>query len=381
MLHFTDTEFARRRAVLDAETAKRGLDALLIFAPDSQYWLTGFDTFGFCFFQCLIVDHNDCALLARSADQRQAEMTSNIKDIRIWKDQAGANPAKDLADMIRQRGLVGKRIGIEFNTHGLTAANWRLVEAELDGLVTLIDASDLIPALRLVKSAEEITYIREAGRLADDALSAAMDIIAPGVGEGDILAAMQGAVFKGGGDYPGNPFIIGSGDHALLCRYSAGRRVLRSQDQLTLEWAGVYRFYHAAMMRTVVIGEPRPQHLSMHLAAQEALQACEAALTPGQPMGDVFMAHANVMDQHGMSKHRLNACGYALGARYAPSWMEPQMFYEGAETIMAPGMVFFLHMILMDSDTKTAMTLGRTSLITENGVETLSQHGLDMLTA
>ncbi|MEM9778571.1 MAG: aminopeptidase P family protein, partial [Pseudomonadota bacterium] len=63
----------------------------------------------------------------------------------------------------------------------------------------------------------------------------------------------------------------------------------------------------------------------------------------------------------------------------APSWMEREMFYEGAPTVMAPGMAFFLHMILMDSDSGTAMTLGRTSLITEAGAEPLNRHPLDML--
>ena len=55
---------------------------------------------------------------------------------------------------------------------------------------------------------------------------------------------------------PANEFIIGSGRDALLCRYKAGRRKLRKRDQLTLEWAGVYRHYHAAFMRTLIIGKP-----------------------------------------------------------------------------------------------------------------------------
>ena len=381
MLHFTDQEFARRRAMVETAKNARELDAVLLFAPESQYWLTGYDTFGYCFFQCLIVDDHPATLLTRSADKRQAELTSNIHDIRIWKDQAGANPAVDLAALIRDRGLMGKRIGIELDTHGLTAASWRRVEAALADLVTLVDVSDMLPTLRLVKSPEEISYVREAGRLADRALDAAMNLIAPGADEADILAVMQGAVFAGGGDYPGNPFIIGSGDHALLCRYQSGRRKLAAQDQITLEWAGVSRHYHAAMMRTVVVGDPRPQHVAMHDAAHAALLACEAAMQPDQPMADVFAAHADILDQHGLSEHRLNACGYALGARYAPSWMEPQMFYEGATTVMAPGMVFFLHMILMDSDSGTAMTLGRTSLIGQDGAEPLSQYDLTMLTA
>ncbi|MGG2478141.1 M24 family metallopeptidase, partial [Rhizobium sp. BR5] len=55
------------------------------------------------------------------------------------------------------------------------------------------------------------------------ALDAALELIKPGADEAAIFAAMQGAVLAGGGDYPANEFIIGSGADALLCRYKAGR--------------------------------------------------------------------------------------------------------------------------------------------------------------
>ncbi|MEO0914020.1 MAG: Xaa-Pro peptidase family protein [Pseudomonadota bacterium] len=378
MLHFTPEEFARRTALFEEERERRGLDAVLLFAQESHYWLTGFDTFGFCFFQCLVAGKHAPTLLARSADLRQAQLTSTIEDVRIWKDAADANPAEDLADILKARGLAGKRVGIELDTHGLTAANYRKVEAALADLVTLVDACDLISTLRLTKSAEEIPYIRRAAELADDALDAALPRIKPGTDESAILAAMQGAVFSGGGDYPGNPFIIGAGDHALLCRYQSGRRTLQAQDQITLEWAGVYRQYHAAMMATPTI-QPTDQHRHLHAACKAALEACEATLKPGNTMGDVFAAHAKTLDDLGLSESRLNACGYSLGTSFAPSWMEHQMFYEGAPTIIAPGMVFFLHMILMDSDTGTAMTLGRTSLVEETSSTPLSRHGLDLI--
>jgi len=179
----------------------------------------------------------------------------------------------------------------------------------------------------------------------------------------------------GGGDYAGNEFIIGSGDHALLCRYQSGRRKLDPRDQITLEWAGVWRHYHAALMKTVIIGEPRAEHLAMQAAAEAALGACEAAMKPGASMGEVFAAHAEALDATGMGAHRLNA----LGPRFSPSWMEDQMFYEGAPTVIAPGMVFFLHMILMDSQTRTAMCLGRTSLVTDTGSEPLSAMPLELV--
>jgi Xaa-Pro dipeptidase len=190
---------------------------------------------------------------------------------------------------------------------------------------------------------------------------------------------MQAAVFAGGGDYPANPFIIGSGADALLCRTKSGRRQLDRNDQITLEFAGVYRLYHVALMRTVIVGAPSDRHLELYAACAEALSACEEVMRPGRTFGDVFDAHARVMDAHGMTKHRLNACGYSLGARYAPSWMDWPMFYRGNPVAIAPGMVLFAHMILMDSDAGAAMCLGRTYLTTEDAPEPLSRHGTGML--
>ncbi|HUF88038.1 MAG TPA: Xaa-Pro peptidase family protein [Thermohalobaculum sp.] len=379
MLHFTAAEFDDRLARTRAEMARRGLDALLLFAPESQFWLTGYDTFGFCFFQCLVVSERAPVLLTRSADLRQAQLTSTVEDIRIWKDRAGADPTADLAALIAELGLAGRRIGWETRTQGLVHQHGARLAARLDGVAELVQASGLMGELRLVKSPAEIGYVRRAAELADLAWDAAVGLARPGAGEAEILAAMQGAVLAAGGDYPGNEFIIGSGDHALLCRYQSGRRTLGAEDQLTLEWAGVWRRYHAALMKTILIGRPRPEHAALQTAAEQALLACEEALRPGRPMSEVFAAHAGVLDAAGLSAHRLNACGYSLGPRFSPSWMEDQMFYEEAPTPMAPGMVFFLHMIIMDSETGTAMTLGRTSLVTERGAEPLSRMPLGMV--
>ena len=376
-LHFTPDEFASRKRRLLTAMAEARLDGLLLFAQESDFWLTGYDTFGFCFFQCLYVAADGrMALLTRSADLRQARHTSNLKDIRIWKDAANANPARDLASMLDDLGA-GQRLGVEFDSYGLTYFNGRRLEAALVGR-ELVDASSLVPSMRVWKSAEELVCVREAARLSDLADRAGLEATHAGADEGEILAAMHSAIFAGGGDYPANEFIIGSGEDALLCRYKAGRRRLSADDQLTLEFAGVSRHYHAAIMRTHVIGKARPLHAPYHAAAREALDDCAAALKPGRVAGDVFAAHARVLDAHGLAQHRLNACGYALGAKFTPSWMDSPMFYEANPFEIAAGQVYFLHMILMDSESQTALCLGRTYLVGDQGAEPLNAPDLDL---
>ena len=372
-LHFSETEYATRQSRATAALRRSGLDALLMFAPESHYWICGYDTFGFAMFQCLVLtSKGDLHLLTRTPDLRQARLTSTLTDaqIHIWIDQEGADPALDLANLLADLG-VSKNIGFESATAGLTDASGQALRKAIPNL---IDTSELIRDLRREKSDAEVAMHRKAAKLSDDALDAALDIAAPGAFEGDILAAMQGAVFKGGGDYAGNEFIIGSGDGALLCRYFSGRRHLSSQDQLTLEWSGTFARYHAAMMRTIVIGELSNTQKRMHDLAEEALIACETAIRPNAPMGDVYAAHAAVFDAAGMGHARLKACGYGMGAVYTPIWVDFPMFYEGNPLLMRKNQVFFLHMILMDDETNLAMTLGHSVLVTENGCERLSRH-------
>ena len=379
-LHFERTEFDARRDRLIIEMAARKLDAMLLFAQESMYWLTGYDTFGFCFFQSLVLKADGTmVLLTRSADMRQARHTSIIDNVVVWTDRDGANPAAELRKLLNDLDLLGCRLGVEYDTHGLTARNGRLLDEELKTFATVEDASDIVPRLRLFKSAAELKKVERAAALADEALDAALPLIKQGGDEGAILAAMQGAIFAAGGDYPANEFIIGSGPDALLCRYKAGTRKLTKNDQLTLEWAGVFNHYHAPMMRTILTGKASKRHLELFEAARDAIVAVEKVMVPGKTFGDVFDAHAKVMEAHGLTRHRLNACGYSVGARFTPSWMDPQMFYASNPEPIAPDMTLFAHMIIMDSDTETAMTLGRTYQTTESLPKPLSRHDLDLI--
>jgi Xaa-Pro dipeptidase len=379
-LHFSKPELAARRAASVAAMQKRGLDGLLMFRQESMYYLTGYDTFGYVFFQCLYLGADGrTMLLTRVPDLLQARHTSDIEDIRIWVDGPEASPAGELKEILKGFGCAGKKLGVEWEAYGLTARNGMRLQAAFDGFATLVDASDLVSRQRLVKSAAEIAYVRKAAELADLALDEAHRLAAPGVSEADILAAMQSVIIRNDGDDPANEFIIGSGDDALLCRYKTGRRKLEAQDQLTLEFAGVFRHYHSCLMRTIPIGKPPKRQIEMHKVAVDALEACKAALIPGRPIGEVFDAHARVLDAAGYQKHRMNATGYSLGAVYAPNWMDWPMFYHGNPEPAAPGQVYFIHLIVFDSEACLAMTSGQTVLVTGKGAEALSKRSTDLV--
>ena len=96
-LHFSVEEFKSRKDKVIKILNEEKLDALLMFRQESMYWLTGYDTFGYVFFQTLVLDKKgNIILLTRAPDLRQAQNTSNINDIRIWVDKNESNPTDDL---------------------------------------------------------------------------------------------------------------------------------------------------------------------------------------------------------------------------------------------------------------------------------------------
>lgn len=379
-LHFDLAEFRSRETRARDALKREGLDAILIFAQESHYYLTGFDTSGFVFFQCAVLTADDTpiTLLTRRPDLEQARRTSTIEDIRLWYDAEGADPSRELKAILEEKNLKGCRVGIELRTFGLTADKYELVRRQLDGWCELIDASNLVRELRVVKSPAELAYVRRAAELADQSLKAMLAATRPGAFEGDIAGAGAVPILAGGGNPPPSGPVLGSGDRALLVRSSTGWRHLDDVDQLTIEFAGTYRHYCACLMRTVSVGRANETQRAMFDVTRDALAAMTEAAKPGRPLGEIDDAHRRVYDAAGYGHARMSACGYSLGATYRPTWMDvPPMLYSGNPMPAAPGMVLFLHAILIDAPKNLAMSLGHTIAITETGAEVLSRLKLE----
>ena len=133
------------------------------------------------------------------------------------------------------------------------------------------------------------------------------------------------------------------------------------------------------MFRTIPIGKADPKHIIMHEACVEALTNCVKTLVPGNTAGQVFDIHAKTFDDLGFNKARMNACGYSLGSTFAPNWMDWPMLFNNNPYVIQPGNVFFMHMILMDSENQLAMNLGETYIVNNEGNERLGKQKLDLV--
>lgn len=347
-----------------------GVDGLLLFRQESMYYLTGYDTSGFTMFQGMYMTADGrMALLTRTADRLQSRLTSVLEDIRIWYDREGANPAEDLREMMRDLGAEGKKVAVEYHAYGLTAQRGKMVDAALEGFCTVSDGSDLVRKVRMVKSEAELKYVRKAGELSDAAWDVANNMTVPGTFLGDVYGEMLNVIMRGDGDPSASRWPMGAGEDALMVRYHTGKNTVGPQDQVTHEFAGAYRHYHAAAMSTVVTGKASDKHLDMQKACVDALASVEDTLRVGNTVGELYDAHAKAFTGSGYADAMLAACGYTLGISYPPSWMDWPMIWKDHPDVLEPGMVFFMHMILLDGDSGLTVSLGETAIVTEGACE------------
>ncbi|HZS81483.1 MAG TPA: Xaa-Pro peptidase family protein [Stellaceae bacterium] len=374
ILHFPVEEFTRRQRAACASMVGQGLDGLILFRQESMYYLTGYDTSGYSMFQAMYLGADGrIALLTRPIDQIQAQQTSIIEDIRIWRDSAHADPGRELRAMLEDLGARGKRLGVEYHAYGLTGQRAKMVDAALDGFCRLIDASDLVRLLRLVKSPAELVYVRKAGALCDRIFEVSRQHCRPGASVKAIHGAMIAELMASGGDPTASRWPIGAGPAAFFGRYVTGENIVGESDQVVFEPGAAYRHYHACMMYNIITGRPTERHIAMNRVCAEAIDACQEALRPGRTVGEIFDVHRRTYERAGFGHAVLSACGYTMGAMYPPTWMDWPMIWADNPQIIEAGMVFFLHMIIFDKAAGASMCIGETAIVHEASCERVNR--------
>ena len=373
-IHFSREEFSQRQQKTREQLQKLELDGLLLFKIEDMYWLTGYESDGFCIFGCMFIGTEGVLThLARPADLANLSYSSICGDVRISPDTEDSSRAEHIKDMLRSLGMEGKKIGIQVDTMGLTPRLFLEINETLDGLCKLTVAPDFIRLLRLVKSPQELSYFRKAGEVMDIVMDKVIEATFPGAFEGDIYATFYDTLFRLDADLPAHIPPFGSGDSALNLRYTTKRKNVSKNDQVTLELGLAYRHYHVACMGVVLTGPKiNNRHLKMHKTSVIALDAVQAALRPGTTVGELFDIYKATLEERGEHDAVLTVAGYTMGAMWPPTWMEEPMIFEGNPLVLEENMTFFTHMILNDRKTGLSMAVGETAIVTKNVPEIIT---------
>jgi Xaa-Pro dipeptidase len=373
-IHFTREEFADRQTRARERLTALELDGVLLFKFEDMYWLSGFDSDGFTIFGCMFLGTDgQLTQLARPADLGNASYSSICDDVRIAPDSQDAPRAGQIKEMLYSLGMQGKRIGIQVDTMGLTPRLFLEIQAELENWCNLTVAPDFIRELRLIKSPQELIYLRKAGEIMDVVLNKTIEATFSGAYEGDIYATFYDSLFRLGADLPAHIPPLGSGKSALNLRYTSGRKHVLDNDQVTLELGVAYRHYHAASMCVVLTGpDVSERHLQMHATSVIALEAVQSILRPGTTVGEIYDTYRRTLEDNGEQDAMLTVCGYTMGATCPPTWMEQPLIFAGNPLVLEENMSFFTHMILNDRISGRSMAVAEQAIITGDAPEIIT---------
>ncbi|HTN96035.1 MAG TPA: Xaa-Pro peptidase family protein, partial [Nordella sp.] len=322
--------FARARAAL--KHAK--LDACLMVAPENVYYVGGYETWvGVNSPQFLIFTDKEDAptLILRNVDLALARETTWVEDIRTY--HLHTDSVSDLVKkVLKEKGLTGGRIGIEFQSYALPHAMAVTLKEALPNF-GFTDATDLFGDLRLVKSPAEIEMLRAAGKFAQIGLAAAKRTLKAGMSEIEYAAEIEGAMRRAGSDYWAIPTELASGWRSAGGHAAPRPKKIEPGDLVHAEFAGVSNRYHATALQTLAVGNPPKRAIELYDIALQSLKAGLAATKTGARVDHIEEASLEPLRKAGLEHAAMMRFGYGLGIAYPPIWLETLQISRGFDRV------------------------------------------------
>lgn len=380
MILFERAEFLDRIERTKASMAEQGIELLLVASPANQFYLTGYDGWSFYTPQMVIVapELEEPIWVGRKMDAVGAKFTAFLQPENvipypdIYVGSRERHPMEFLVELIRERGWERRRIGVEMDDYYYTA-RWHQILT--DGLpeARFTDAFLLVNRIRLIKSDREIRFMREAGRIAEAAMQAAIDTAAVGVRQCDVMAEVNRVTTAGlpdiGGTFTCKPPNAMVGEYCAAPHLSWTEAPLGEGEMFYIELGGVRHRYHAPLARCIFIGEP-PARLSRIAAViAEGLNAVLDTVEPGVVLEELETAWSRVIRRHGIEKD--SRIGYPVGIGYPPTWGELTCsIRQGDRTVLQPNMTFHCIPAIWMED--SGIVISESFVVAENGAETFA---------
>ena len=374
--YFSLEEYRERLGALRRRMEGAGADVLLVTSPENLCYLSGYQTPGYYWYQTLIVPlDREPVFVVRINEASNVEPLSWVEDCRPYEDFEDwiAHTRDVLADL----GLAGARIGLDYDSFFLRTRDEKRLVAALPA-ATFVDGAGLVEEGRLVKSPQELAYMRQAARAAEAGLRAGIEACRAGVTENDVAAEIHRAQILAGSEYTGLPIFIRTGARDAQTHATWARHPLEPGDSITMEMPGCINRYHAALYGQVFLGEPPDALLRGMEIGNAIMREAKAAIRPGVPAGDIHaLVQGRLREAAGEAAQRNSRTAYSIGIAFAPDWGEGHILSmtQGETRPLEAGMTFHLlagHVFLTGMERIKRSCCSDTVLVTEDGCETLT---------
>ncbi|WP_227936273.1 M24 family metallopeptidase [Alkalihalobacillus deserti] len=383
---FALEEYTQRLEAVKKRMVDEGVDVLLISNPSNMFYLTNYSAWSFYVHQMMVVTLEDAQpiWIGRQMDASGVGKTTWLDEHHIisypdfYVQSTERHPIDFVANILTEIGQSARTIGVEMDVHYFTALCYERLKRGLPN-ATFKDTSSLINRVRLIKSTQEINYMKRAGRIVERAMTAAYERVQIGVRECDVAASIYYAQIQGtpefGGDYTSIVPMMPSNENTSSPHLTWTDKTYEQGDFLTIEIAGAYKRYHAPMARTMSIGTAPNEVKDLAKVVEEGIEATLNYIQPGVKAEEVERVWSKAIGKYGHRKS--SRLGYSVGLSFPPDWGEHTVsFRPGDDTILQPNMTFHLMPGIWYSDYGVEIT--ETIRITDSGVELLTNFSRDL---
>ena len=385
-MNFTLEEYKQRLLKVQKMMLDQGIELLISHDTNNINYLTGYDAWSFYYAQCVLVHVNaqEPICFVRDQDAGGAHLKTYIKkeNIVVYDEEYihtwPKHPYDYLVKIIKEKNWDRLSIGLEMDAHYFTAFCYEKIKQGLPN-AKIKDSNRLVNWARLIKSNNEINFMKCAAKISEIGMKTAYDTIKPGVRQCDAVGEIQKALFYGtseyGGEYSSIATLLPTGKGTSASHLTATQEKFVEGEATIIELSGVYKRYHAPMARTVLLGKPDQLKIDTMKKTIEALDAGISVTKPGNTANDVAQAFWKVLDKYGIEKK--SRTGYSIGIGYPPDWGEHTLnIYKGDMTVLKPNVCF--HMIAVMQFGDWGVEASEAIRVTDKGAELFCNFSKDL---
>ncbi|TXT34232.1 MAG: Xaa-Pro aminopeptidase [Planctomycetota bacterium] len=357
-----------------------GLDWLVLFHPVSIHWLTGSEAKSYQEFQCLLVSAQPgpLSVLTRAGERDEFRDDAIVDQIVGWGGGEIEDPIAAFERLARSHGLLNARVGIEVPAYYLHPHHYVRLK-QLLGESLVAEATDLVHNLKLVKSAAELSYIRQASRIADTAMQVFIDSLQAGRSELEIAGEVYHSLLTSGSGLAASPINLVSGERSCFSHGAPTDRRLRVGDFGSVEYGATFKRYTSTIGRQFCLGSPTSRMRELYDLVRRASDACIAEIRAGVAAVVPHEAAKRVIADAGLDHCRVHTTGYGLAPGFPPTWGEPLHMLGGSTYTLQAGMVVTVEPPVFVGEEHLGARIIDNVLVTETGCELLSQASRDLI--
>jgi Xaa-Pro dipeptidase len=361
---FSDSEMTTRRRSLADEMSKAGVEHALVYGANrfgsGVQWLCRWPVTR----EAVVVftpGARDTLFVQFRNHVPNAERIATEADVR-W---GGDSTIESVVAELESRGATGVGIGIVGQLPFGYSARLQSLAGDI------VDLSPAYTRLRLVKSSEELDWVRTGARLTDQAIASLEDGARPGMTETQLADLVERAYVAEGGTNHIHYVAATPMDAPTLgvpAQWPSDRR-LTAGDALVCEISASFWDYPGQVLRTFTVGaEPSALYRDLHDVAQRAFDAIVSRLRPGVRASELLQA-LRIIEDAGFSICDDLVHGFVGG--YLPPVLHDSSPGNAAEFVLQAGMTVVVQPNVITPDGSAGVQTGELLLVTDGGAERL----------